>query len=353
MTSQKTAFKIADFISWQEADSLELSPHFQRRSVWKPGAKSYLIDTILRDFPVPIIFLRDLGTDPKTFKPRREVVDGQQRLRTVLSFVAPHLLKDFDPNRDDFVISKSHNTEVAGKKFPQLDQISQQTILNYEFSVQVLPSSMDDREIVQLFRRLNSTNYTLNKQELRNATYYGDFKSSALLLSAEQLHRWREWNTFSNDDISRMHEVELTSECMIAIAESKISGKSPKRLDDAYKIWDDIFPGRQEIQRRFRSALDEISTNFANLNSNSPLLKKGLIYTLILVVTDALFPLSTSVSKRAIKAKITPASWEKLAKFSNALASRTAPTAVLEAADRRTTNPKERKALFDYLKKSF
>ena len=60
MSLQKTSFKVADFVSWQKSKALELSPRFQRRSVWKPGAKSYLIDTILRDFPVPIIFLRDL-----------------------------------------------------------------------------------------------------------------------------------------------------------------------------------------------------------------------------------------------------------------------------------------------------
>jgi len=184
MSLQKTAFKVADFVSWQKAKSLVLSPRFQRRSVWKPGAKSYLIDTILRDFPVPIIFLRDLGTDPKTFEPRREVVDGQQRLRTILSFVAPSLLPDFDKERDDFYVLKAHNVEAANKKFSDLDIPSQQAILNYEFSVQVLPSTMDDREVVQLFRRLNSTNYTLNKQELRNATYFGLFKSIALLLSA-------------------------------------------------------------------------------------------------------------------------------------------------------------------------
>jgi len=45
---QKTFFKIADFISWQKNGQLKLSPEFQRRAVWKPGAKSYLIDTIVK-----------------------------------------------------------------------------------------------------------------------------------------------------------------------------------------------------------------------------------------------------------------------------------------------------------------
>lgn len=353
MSLQKTAFKVADFIAWQKGKSLQLSPHFQRRSVWKVGAKSYLIDTILRDFPVPIIFLRDLGTDPKTLEPRREVVDGQQRLRTVLGFVSPSLLADFDPNRDGFVVSKAHNVDAAGKTFQQLDSTSQQAILNYEFSVQVLPSSMDDREIVQLFRRLNSTNYILNKQELRNATYYGDFKSCALMISAEQLHRWRAWGTFNDDDISRMHEVELTSEFMTSIIDGKVGAKSPKRLDEAYKKFDDALPHRGELERRFREAMDAIDCNLASTSAGSPLLKKRLIYTLLLAVTDALFTLKTPVSSCPAPKTISPQSWAALASASNAIAKRTAPVNVLDATDRRTTHPKERGLLFEYLKKCF
>jgi hypothetical protein len=353
MSLQKTAFKVADFITWQKAKSLELSPRFQRRSVWKKGAKSYLIDTILRDFPVPIVFLRDLGTDPKTFQPRREVVDGQQRLRTVLSFVAPSLLPDFDSNRDAFQVAKAHNPDVSGKDFPELDSQSQQIILNYEFSVQVLPPGMDDREVVQLFRRLNSTNYVLNKQELRNATFFGDFKSSALLLSAEQLHRWRQWGTFSDDDISRMHEVELTSECMLSLIDGKVSGRSSKRLDLVYQQFEEAFKYRVEVERRFQSAMEAIYENLAKTHASSPLLKKRLIYTLIASVADALFDLTSPLSKRVPVKKISPSSWSKLASASEAIQKRTASKSVLDASDRRTTNVKERQVLFGYLKHCF
>ena len=36
-------FRVADFLSWLKDGSLNLNPPFQRRSVWKPAAKSYLI----------------------------------------------------------------------------------------------------------------------------------------------------------------------------------------------------------------------------------------------------------------------------------------------------------------------
>ena len=55
----KTVYKVSDFLSWQRADSLSLSPSFQRRSVWPIAAKSFLIDTVVRGLPMPIIILRE------------------------------------------------------------------------------------------------------------------------------------------------------------------------------------------------------------------------------------------------------------------------------------------------------
>src|SRR5665213_1338499 len=78
------AYSINDFLEWDASKQLELNPAFQRRSVWNPKAKSYLIDTILRGKPIPKVFLRQ-KINVTTRTSIREVVDGQQRLRTILS----------------------------------------------------------------------------------------------------------------------------------------------------------------------------------------------------------------------------------------------------------------------------
>jgi len=130
----RTKYRVSDFVAWQRDGALELNPNFQRRPVWKKGAKSYLIDTILRGLPMPIIFLRDLRSDLKTFKSKRDVVDGQQRIRTILSFIDPSLISNFDPDRDDFAISATHNKEWGGKRFKELSKEAQQRILDYQFS---------------------------------------------------------------------------------------------------------------------------------------------------------------------------------------------------------------------------
>jgi len=158
----KTHYKVSDFISWAKASTLILSPSFQRRSVWPAGAKSYLMDTIVRGLPIPIIFLREQKTDLDSLEPRREVVDGQQRIRTLLSFIQANLIRGFDPAKDAFTIKKTHNRDLADKVFKDLPPTVRQNILDYQFSVHVLPSSVDDCEVLQIFARMNSTGLKLN-----------------------------------------------------------------------------------------------------------------------------------------------------------------------------------------------
>ena len=47
-----------DFSQWHAGNSLTLSPKFQRRGVWKPAARSFFVDSLLKEMPVPPIYLR-------------------------------------------------------------------------------------------------------------------------------------------------------------------------------------------------------------------------------------------------------------------------------------------------------
>src|SRR5439155_22871656 len=95
-----------------------------------------------------------------------------------------------------------------------------QAILDYQFSVHILPASVDDREVLQIFARMNSTGLKLNSQELRNAAFFGEFKTSMYAIAAEQLQRWRTWRIFTEAQISRIGEIEITSD----FAQLMISG---------------------------------------------------------------------------------------------------------------------------------
>src|SRR5438067_4047420 len=147
-------YSINDFLEWNVNNQLELNPKFQRRNVWSDRARSFLMDTIVRGKPIPKVFIRQ-KINATTKASIREVVDGQQRLRTILSYL-----------NDGFTISKRHNPTYGGRYFSQLfdvdDQI-QTNILNYEVSVDLLVN-MPDSEVLDVFSRLNSYAVILNEQ---------------------------------------------------------------------------------------------------------------------------------------------------------------------------------------------
>jgi hypothetical protein len=221
-------FKVSDFLSWQREGSLTLSPSFQRRPVWSAQAKSYLIDTVARNLPVPVVFIRE-RINLMTQRTVREVVDGQQRLRTLFTYIDSSSLEDFNEERDPFTVSQRHNKELARKSFSKLDDDTKRGILGYEFSTHVLPSTTEDRDVLMIFARLNSTGVQLNGQELRNAEYFGAFKSLMYELALEQLDRWRAWKILSEEQIARMLEVELVSD----LAMTMIEGLTERRRGDS------------------------------------------------------------------------------------------------------------------------
>jgi len=244
---------------------------------------------------MPIVFLRE-RTDLKTLEPVREVVDGQQRLRTLIAFIEPNLLKDYNEAKDSFTIKKGHNEELAGKSFRQLDADQKKQILNYDFSVHILPSDTDDRDVLQIFARMNSSGVKLNDQELRNAKYYGAFKKLSYTLAYEQLSRWRDWKIFSELEIARMSEVEETSE-FIKLMLNGIQSKSQPALNRLYEQYEDIFPHEAEVTRRFHFVMDRIEESLGSQISISAFTRVGLFETLFVFYYDLLFGLGSKLKR--------------------------------------------------------
>lgn len=344
--TSRTSYKVGDFISWQREGTLSLSPMFQRRPVWKPGAKSYLIDTIMRGLPIPILFLRDLPTDLKTYKSKREVVDGQQRLRTLISYIAPETLSDLDPNRDVFRIKAAHNPDFANRAFKDLPDEVRQHILDYQFSVHVFPSDTDDREILQIFSRMNATGMKLNPQELRNAEYFGEFKTLVMTLATEQLERWQGWGIFKPDNIARMDEVELTSELMIVIM-TGIANKTERVISAPYREFEETFAAKKTVAMRFRTVFEAID-NQLQQEVKTLFWKKTLFYALFAGVYDLLFGLQSPLDKTKPEG-LTDEQVAHIRLAGETIRNHSAPGKVIEATTRRTTNSGERKTLAKYI----
>jgi hypothetical protein len=340
-------FTVRDFLSWHRAGHLKLNPDFQRRPHWKPAAKSYLLDTILRGYPIPPIFVRERSAASE-IEPRRDIVDGQQRLRTLFSFIAPETLLDFDAARDYFVISAKHYAPLAGMSFKDFHVTDKRKLLDYQIATHVLPSGTDDKVVLEIFARMNATGTKLSDQELRNAEYFGEFKNLSYKLAYEQLDRWRSWHIFTVAQIARMQEVEMTSDLLWLIMDG-IHGKSQSALDTVYGDNDDGVTHKSELARRFRATMDSIDKVIGDTIAETAFSRQALFYTLFCVVYDVAFGLRTSLSSRASAHRVAPRIGSALVRISDKIRENTVPKAFSDAFEKATADKGRRDRRFTYV----
>jgi len=292
---------INDFREWDERKELILEPYFQRRDVWSEKARSYLIDTILRGLPMPKIYMRHY-IDPATRKSRREIVDGQQRLKSILGFL-----------KDGFKVLKTQNQEYGNMFYSDLPAEVQEDFLKYEISTDLIRGS-EDELVLDIFARINTYTVTLNPQELLNAKYFGDFKQTVYRLGWEFYTFWKDNKILTQRQILRMGEAELSSELVIAMM-GGIQSKSNPLIESYYKKYDDKLPKKEEIVKRFKVVMDAIGEIFENNLPVSKFHNRAQFYTFFCVIYDLMYEMKNSSTKKRIK--ITP---NKYAKIRSAIA---------------------------------
>lgn len=262
-------YSINDFVEWDTAKQLLLNPKFQRRSVWTEKAKSYLIDTILRGKPIPKIFIRQqINVSTKTSL--REVVDGQQRLRTILSYI-----------KDGFSVNRRQNSEYGGLLFSQLPTEIQSQILSYEISVDLL-INLPDSEILDIFSRLNSYAVILNEQEKINADHFGPFKILADKIGHKYNAYWPSQGILTQKQIMRMLEINIVADLLIALLEGIKSKKQIKKYYDIYEI--DFDQDIDALEARFDRVIGKIQDIYPEGISDTEFKRPHLFYSLFTAI---------------------------------------------------------------------
>jgi Protein of unknown function DUF262 len=267
-------FGIGDFVEWEKNKQLVLNPAFQRRSVWNDKAKRFLIDTILRGKPIPKFFIRQtINVSTKTSL--REVVDGQQRLRTILSFV-----------KDGFAVSRVQNKEFGGKLFSQLPEDVQAQFLSYEVAVDLL-INLPNEEILDIFSRLNSYAVILNEQEKLNANHFGPFKILADNVGRKYNEYWKESGIFSDREILRMAEVNLVADIFISLMEGI---KSKKQIRGYYKKYEETFNSDpDEFEAKFDEVVATIKVLYPEGLGATEFKRPFMYYTLFTAIAHCKF----------------------------------------------------------------
>lgn len=262
-------YSINDFVEWDAAKQLELNPKFQRRPVWTDKAKSFLIDTVIRGKPMPKVFIRQkINVSTKTSM--REVVDGQQRLRTILSFI-----------KDGFSINKRQNEKYGGTLFSQLPVEIQAQVLAYEVSVDLL-INLPDSEILDIFSRLNSYAVVLNEQEKINADHFGPFKALADKIGHKYYDYWTSQGVLTSKQIVRMLEVNLVADILIATLEGVKSKKQVKKYYDQYESSFDY--NTDTLEENFEKVIGVIAKIYPEGLSDTEFRRPHLFYTLFTAI---------------------------------------------------------------------
>ena len=256
MRHSATTHPISWFTERDQEGNLDVQASFQRRLVWANRQKSNLIESILLELPVPEIFM-EVKTSPDV-RSEYIVVDGQQRISTILEFVGVK-------GREPFELQYLDDTSMwRGYTFNDLDDTQKTRFYGHTMAVRYLQDAQGE-EIKGLFKRLNKYLTPLAAQELRNATYRGPFLRLSATIAEEEY--WSENGLAKPDAIRRMRDIEFISDLLIGVLDSPQGGNA-KTLDKYYAVFEDYereFPGQRECRRRFYQTIHLIEDIVPNI----------------------------------------------------------------------------------------
>ncbi len=148
---------------------LVLQPDFQRYVVWDRTRKSRIIESLLLDVPLPIVYLAEESDGQES------VIDGQQRLTSFFEFLDGHFA----------LHGLTALTELNGTNYANLDREFQGKIRRSSIRSITLQKESDSELRFEIFERLNTGSVALNDQELRNCIFRGPYNTLLKDLAAE------------------------------------------------------------------------------------------------------------------------------------------------------------------------
>ena len=212
------------FLDMYSSERLELDPPYQRNSVWGSKDKKFFLDTIFNNYPCPAIYLQKEITDSKIIF---NVVDGKQRLQTVIDFFENRIRMDKD----------FPDESLANKRWKDISDNSdlRYRFFNYSFSVEQLRCN-GEAQWDQIFNRVNKNQKKLKDQELRHARFNGWLISAAEKEAGSEY--WVDLKVSTRGRAKRMQDVEFISILMLVLLENDFVGFPQSRVDELYVKYD-------------------------------------------------------------------------------------------------------------------
>ncbi|HEY4249234.1 MAG TPA: DUF262 domain-containing protein [Lacunisphaera sp.] len=266
MNRRASTEDISWFLDLDRNGQLELNPPYQRRSVWTAKDRRFFLDTIFRGYPCPAVFLNKT-IHSETHQTRYDVVDGKQRLQTILMF-----------SRDQIAIAADFNDErFNGKKMSQLGTDEKNVFWNYILPVEFLTFAANDTHAVNLaFERMNRNSRKLEPQELRHARWDGWFMRRVESECSDAV--WKNIGIVTVSRAKRMKDAQFLSELLLVAIEKRQHGFDQNFIDDSYGKYDEVGEEDSDLEfdeEAFDSEIARLKSLMTSIDAAGGALKKA------------------------------------------------------------------------------
>ena len=237
MKTSPSSIKVRQIITQLKEGKLVPRPEFQRRLVWTSEDKIRFIETILRGYPFPEIYLANGPVDVDTGEGQQLLVDGQQRVTTLANYFQG------DPSTFGTLLPP----------YSSLEKEEKEQFLNYDVAVRDL-GSVSPAEIIEVFKRINSTKYSLNEVEVNNAVYSGELMRLASKVSTHEF--FEKHRIFRPSDIKRMGDIRFVLQVIITMLAGYFNRDD--LFEQYLRDYNDQLPERDAVEERLEKCFDYI-----------------------------------------------------------------------------------------------
>jgi len=204
--TQNIEYDLETLVKKIQRGVIQLDPEYQRRHRWKKDTSSRLIESLILNIPIPLVYLsQDVDVDAELDDDgaRYTVIDGVQRLTAIKSFFE----NKFALTGLDVL------TDLEGAKYKDLPPFLIRRLEERTIKCLRIDSTVDAQVKYDIFERLNSGSVKLEAQELRNAISRGPFNALIKELAKDQnfrvLLQVRPNDPDASAKVKKMEDVEL------------------------------------------------------------------------------------------------------------------------------------------------
>ncbi len=222
-------------------------PNYQRDFVWKEDRQSKFIESVIMGLPIPFLF----GVQNANGK--TEILDGAQRMQTLVSFAANELRLEGLTRLD----------LLNGLKFGDLPASQQAKFLDRAIRMVVLPETVSQKSRLDMFERINTGSLDLKKAEIRKGSFSGPYYDFICQLALDE--QFNRLCPVSEKAAKRGEREELLLR-FFAYSDRYLDFKHSvfNFLDNYLQEMNQTAFDRESLSERFRNTLNYVEENLPN-----------------------------------------------------------------------------------------